>query len=290
MKPQVGPVSRPGAPASRRSQTEPAGQPFAAQWLDTALSRSWPTIKRAMDIIAAGAALFLAAPLLMGIAIAIKLDSRGPVFYRTKRMGYRGKPFMMLKFRKMYDDAAAFPLTGAADKRLTPVGGRLTRSRLDELPQLWDVLRGRMSLIGPRPEDPRFVAVRASEYDHILAVRPGITGLSQIAFADESNILDPADPVADYVNRIMPHKVHLDLLYASRNRVRLDLSVIFWTSLAVLTRRQVAVHRTDGRMNLRRRPATIRPRHGQPSRITVRIARSEATLETMEPAEAAQEA
>ena len=235
--------------SAAQSVAIPASHP-----LQTGLDRGWAVIKRTIDLVAAASVLVLTAPLFAAIAIAIKLDSQGPVFYRVRRMGHRGEMFMMLKFRKMYDDAAPFPLTGAADERLTRVGARLTRSRLDELPQLWDVVRGRMSLIGPRPEDPQFVALSSAEYEEILSVRPGITGISQIAFKDESTILDPADPIGDYVTRIMPHKVKLDLLYVRENRARMDLAVVFWTALALLTGRQVAVHRTDGRMNLRRRP------------------------------------
>ena len=129
------------------------------------------------------------------IALAIKLDSRGPVFYRVRRVGFRGNPLHMLKFRKMHDDAAGGPLTAGGDPRLTRVGAVLTRCRLDELPQLWDVFRGRMSVVGPRPEDPRFVDLHGDAYEHILSVRPGITGLSQLAFAEEANILEAQDIV-----------------------------------------------------------------------------------------------
>ena len=216
-----------------------------------------PGLKRAVDVLAAATLMTAIVPLLLLIAAAIKLDSPGPVFYRVRRVGYRGRTLMMLKFRKMYHDAAGIPLTANADERLTRVGKVLARTRLDELPQLWDVLRGRMSMIGPRPEDPGFVALHADEYERILMVRPGMTGLSQLAFAEEHKILDEDDMVGDYVTRILPAKIGLDTMYASSYRIRMDLAVLFWTVVAVMLRRPVAVHRSTGRMNLRKRPRPV---------------------------------
>jgi lipopolysaccharide/colanic/teichoic acid biosynthesis glycosyltransferase len=155
----------------------------------------------------------------------------------------------------MHHQAQGAPLTAVADPRLTRVGALLTRSRLDELPQLWDVLRGRMSIVGPRPEDPLFVALYPEHYRAIHSVRPGITGITQLAFAEERRILDAVDPIADYVTRILPNKVHLDLLYAEQCRLKLDLAVLRWTFAAVLMHRPVAVHRVTGRMTTRRRPS-----------------------------------
>lgn len=221
---------------------------------DPTISRVRPGVKRAIDAVAALTLLGLMMPLLLLIAVAIKLDSRGPVFYRVRRVGYRGRTLMMLKFRKMYHDAAGIPLTANTDERLTRVGRVLARTRLDELPQLWDVLRGRMSIVGPRPEDPGFVALHADAYEHILSVRPGITGLSQLAFAEEHKILDEEDLVGDYVTRILPQKIGLDTLYARSYRIRMDLAVLCWTVATVMLRRPVAVHRSSGRMNLRKRP------------------------------------
>jgi lipopolysaccharide/colanic/teichoic acid biosynthesis glycosyltransferase len=192
-------------------------------------------------------------PLLAVIAIAIKLDSPGPVFYRVRRVGYRGSALMMLKFRKMHDDAEGLPLTAKDDLRLTRVGMLLARTRLDELPQLWDVLRGRMSMVGPRPEDPSFVALHPSAYEHILAVRPGVTGLSQVAYASEHEILDERDLLGDYVGRIMPQKIALDTLYSRTYGLRKDLAVIAWTFVALILHKPVAVNRATGRMNIRRR-------------------------------------
>jgi lipopolysaccharide/colanic/teichoic acid biosynthesis glycosyltransferase len=216
-------------------------------------SRGWGLAKRGIDLALAASLLLATLPVLLAIAAAIKLDSRGPVLFRVHRVGYRGRPLMMLKFRKMHHDASGGPLTTGGDPRLTRVGAVLTRTRLDELPQLWDVLRGRMSIIGPRPEDPRFVALHPEHYEDILRVRPGITGVSQLAFAKESVILDGEDPVGHYVSRILPQKVSLDTLYARRTSLRMDFTIIFWTLIAVIIGLPVAVHRTTGRMNVRRR-------------------------------------
>jgi len=214
-------------------------------------------MKRSFDALVALTLLTAILPLFVLIALAIKLDSPGPVFYRVRRVGYRGRTLMMLKFRKMHHDATGIPLTANADERLTRIGKALARTRLDELPQLWDVLRGRMSMIGPRPEDPGFVALHADEYERILMVRPGMTGLSQLAFAEEHKILDEDDMVGDYVARILPAKIGLDTMYASSYRIRMDLAVLFWTVVAVMLRRPVAVHRSTGRMNLRKRPRPV---------------------------------
>jgi lipopolysaccharide/colanic/teichoic acid biosynthesis glycosyltransferase len=215
----------------------------------------WPPFKRLVDVVLAISLLVATLPLLLLIAIAIKLDSPGPVFFRVRRVGHRGRPLLMLKFRKMHDDASGGPLTTGGDPRLTYVGKFLTHARLDELPQLWDVLCGRMSIVGPRPEDPSFVELHPDDYVRILEVRPGITGLSQLAYAGEQDILDADAPVDDYVGRILPQKLGMDKLYARRSSLRLDCAVLFWTVVTVIMRRPVAVHRETAHMNIRRRRA-----------------------------------
>ena len=229
-------------PASARSER-----------LDHAAELWHGACKRTLDVAVSASILLLTLPIVAIVALVIIIDSPGGVFYRADRVGRHGRKLRMLKFRKMRRDASGGPLTMATDERFTRIGKLLAKTKLDELPQLWHVLRGEMSLIGPRPEDPGFVAERAEEYSDILTVRPGITGLSQIAFAEESAILCKIDPMGHYRERIFPQKTKLDRLYASRASVTFDLRILFWTAAAVLMRRDVAVHRETGAMNLRRR-------------------------------------
>jgi lipopolysaccharide/colanic/teichoic acid biosynthesis glycosyltransferase len=209
--------------------------------------------KRCLDVLVSAVLLLVLVPLVVVLAIAIKLDSRGPTFFRCERVGYRGRRLMMLKFRKMREGAAGGPLTLAGDARFTRIGALLARLKLDELPQLWHVLRGDMSLVGPRPECGRFVDCYPHEYERILATRPGLVGLSQLAFIDESRILDQKDPVGNYIEYILPQKVEMDLWYVQRRSLRLDLRILVWASVAVPLRLSVAVDRATGRMSLSRR-------------------------------------
>jgi lipopolysaccharide/colanic/teichoic acid biosynthesis glycosyltransferase len=221
--------------------------------------RSRPTgtlraaVKRAIDMIVAAVALLVLAPVLAAIALLIVLDSPGPVFYRAERIGFRGRPLRMLKFRKMRTDARGGALTVADDERLTRLGAWLVRTKIDELPQLWHVLRGEMSLVGPRPESPEYVARFAGAYEVILRVRPGLTGYTQLAFAREGSILDPQDPYTHYVTRLLPQKVALDRLYATGLSTRRDLRILGATIVTVVLRKPVAVNRATGRLTLRRR-------------------------------------
>lgn len=216
---------------------------------------SWLDVKRVLEALAALAALVLLAPLFLVVIVAIKLDSPGPVFFRVRRVGYLGRELSMLKFRKMRDGAGGAPLTIQGDPRLTRVGRVLACCRLDELPQLWHVLRGEMSIVGPRPEDPRFVSMHPEQYRTILSVRPGITGLSQIAYKEEASIVDDERLIEDYLGRIMPQKLVLDTLYATGSTLRLDFSIAVWTLITMLLRTPVSVNRRTARMNFRRRPS-----------------------------------
>ena len=211
--------------------------------------------KRTLDVVVSALLLAVMAFPILICAVAIKLDSRGPVFYRASRAGYRGRTLRLLKFRKMVDGATGDALTGVADPRFTRMGGFLARTKLDEVPQLWNVLRGEMSLVGPRPEDPGFVALHPHEYDVILTVRPGVTGLCQLAFAKESEILDPGDRLGHYVAEILPQKVRLDTLYALTRSFRGDFRILLWTVMPVLLRVDVAVNRKSGDLTVRRRRA-----------------------------------
>jgi len=209
--------------------------------------------KRCIDIVLSAFLLLVFLPIVVVVAVAVKLESRGPVFYRAERVGRRGAPLKVLKFRKMREGASGNPLTGHLDPRFTRMGYLLAKWKLDEVPQLWNVLRGQMSLVGPRPEDPDFVSLHAAEYCEILTVRPGITGLGQLAFTNEARILDPDDSVGHYVKAILPQKVQLDRLYAHRWTLRGDLQILVWTILPVILGVDVAVNRKSGSLTIRRR-------------------------------------
>ncbi|MDQ2914205.1 MAG: sugar transferase [Chloroflexota bacterium] len=191
--------------------------------------------KRAMDLLLGGTALVLSLPLQAMIALAVRLDSPGPSLYRAKRVGRGGLSFTVLKFRSMRRDAANTgpAITGASDPRVTRVGLLLRRTKLDELPQLWNVLRGDMSLVGPRPEDSRFTELYPEEYRRILSVRPGITGPSQIAFIDEERLL-AGDIEATYIGSILPQKVALDLEYVRDEAILRDAAILLQTLRALV--------------------------------------------------------
>jgi lipopolysaccharide/colanic/teichoic acid biosynthesis glycosyltransferase len=208
--------------------------------------------KRVFDIVVGVVALIVLSPLIALVALVVKLDSRGPVFVRCSRVGRNGRALAMLKFRKMHVEAAGPPLTAADDDRFTRIGGLLARTKLDEIPQLWNVLRGGMSLVGPRPEDPAFVRLHPDAYAEILQVRPGITGLSQLAFANEAKVLAAEDRVRDYVERVLPQKIGLDRVYVQRRSLQMDLQILVWTLAKIGLSRDAAVHRGTGRLTARR--------------------------------------
>jgi lipopolysaccharide/colanic/teichoic acid biosynthesis glycosyltransferase len=173
------------------------------------------------------------------IAIAIYADSPGPVIFRSRRIGRDGKPFEMLKFRKMRRDAPSHPVTLDDDDRFTPIGRFLAASRLDELPQFVNVLRGEMRLVGPRPELEYFVAQFPEAYREILTVTPGITGNAQMVFLDEKWLLKGADPANIYSEHVLPAKIEIDLDYARSHSLAKDALIlartvalplkVFWT-------------------------------------------------------------
>jgi lipopolysaccharide/colanic/teichoic acid biosynthesis glycosyltransferase len=196
--------------------------------------------KRLFDVCVATAALLLLSPLLLWVALRIRLDSPGPVFFRQQRVGRHGVPFRIHKFRTMVADAPArgLPLTVGDDPRITRVGAFLRRTRIDELPQFIDVLQGTMSVVGPRPEVPRYVAAYPPALrDRVLAVRPGITCPSSLAFIDEAERLAAsADPEREYVEVILPAKLQRAADYAERATVASDLRVLFATLARLLAR------------------------------------------------------
>lgn len=190
-------------------------------------------LKRAIDILASGFGLLLLAPFFGLIAILIKRDSPGPVFFWCTRAGRYGKPFRMLKFRTMYEQPSSYlgpPITCHADERITPIGRWLRDSKINELPQLWNVLIGDMSLVGPRPEDIHVVEHwPADAKDEILSIRPGITSPASILYHDEEHRIRSDNVMGEYLRQILPDKMRLDRLYVRNQSLTADLDIIFWT-------------------------------------------------------------
>jgi lipopolysaccharide/colanic/teichoic acid biosynthesis glycosyltransferase len=195
--------------------------------------------KRAFDVLVSAAALIVLAPLLAAVAIAIKLGSRGPVLFRQVRIGRDGESFTMLKFRTMVAGADRIGpnVSATHDARVTRVGAVLRRSFLDEAPQLVNVLRGDMSLVGPRPETPEYVALLSEDERRILTVRPGMAGPSTLAYSvGEAAILAGVeDPDRHYRDHLLHLRVRADLGYLDRAGLRQDLRILAGTQRAVLT-------------------------------------------------------
>jgi len=196
--------------------------------------------KRLFDIALSLLGLTFLAPLFLLIAVLIKAESSGPVFFRQERVGLHGRPFRIHKFRTMRADreSAGPLLTIGADPRIPRVGRFLRRYKLDELPQLIDVLLGRMSLVGPRPEVPKYVALYPEEvHEKVLSVRPGITDWASIRFRDENALLGrAADPERAYVEEVLPIKLRFYLEYVDTRSFLVDLRIIFATIAAVFRR------------------------------------------------------
>ncbi len=192
--------------------------------------------KRLFDLACSIAGLILLAPVLIVIAAAIKLEDGGPIFYRGLRVGQFGDPFQMLKFRTMVVDAERIGGSSTAedDPRITRVGRFLRTYKLDELPQLINVLRGDMSLVGPRPQVAWAVALYDEEQRELLRVRPGITDYASIRFRNEGEILRGSiDPDRDYLERIAPEKIRLGLTYVRRHNLWIDLKILLATVLGL---------------------------------------------------------
>ena len=194
-------------------------------------------LKRAMDVALSGAALLVLWPVFVLIAAAIKLDDPGPVFYRQVRVGRGGKTFRIFKFRSMVQDAdrKGLTITVGRDSRITRVGAFLRKTKLDELAQLINVLRGEMSFVGPRPEVEEYVALYTPEQRQVLLVRPGITDYASIAYRNENELLAGADdPRRMYIEEIMPAKLELNMKYLREISPLSDVKLIFGTIAAVL--------------------------------------------------------
>ena len=194
-------------------------------------------IKRLVDIVGASLGLLLFSPLFLILAALIKLDSSGPVLFRQERIGRGFIPFLIYKFRTMAAGRAneGLCITSRNDARITRVGRWLRATKLDELPQLLNVLIGDMSLVGPRPEVRHYVELFRSEYERLLSIRPGMTDLASLKYRDEGDVLAQAeDPEAEYVTRILPDKIELGNLYLQRASLLFDLSLILNTLLRLI--------------------------------------------------------
>ncbi|MBW7917476.1 MAG: sugar transferase [Trueperaceae bacterium] len=194
-------------------------------------------VRRVADVVVAALGLLVTSPLLLAAALAIKLDSRGPVLFRQRRVGLGGVDFEILKLRTMRQDAEAHggQLTVGADPRVTRVGAFLRAWKLDELPQLINVVRGDMALVGPRPEVPRYVALYTPEQRKVLMVRPGITDPASVEFRNESELMaQQTDPERYYREVLLPRKLELNLEYLARRSLSADLGVLLATARAVL--------------------------------------------------------
>lgn len=192
---------------------------------------------RLVDIIVSALLLVCLSPVLLAIAILVRLSSPGPVLYRHQRVGRAGRPFLLLKFRSMRVCAAGPAITASGDARITRIGRLLRKWKLDELPQLLNVLRGEMSLVGPRPEVAEYVAHYTDEQREVLRVRPGITGAAQLEFRNEEDLLAGRDDVVEYyIASVMPQKLAIDLGYLERRTLATDLGVLVRTAWVIVKR------------------------------------------------------
>ena len=189
-------------------------------------------IKRAFDIAAAFIGLLLLSPLFILLGLLVWLDSPGPIFFRQERMGKGFRPFLIYKFRTMVQDAPhkGGPITFGKDPRITRVGNFLRKTKIDELPQLINVLKGQMTFVGPRPEVGKYVELFRQDYEEILKVRPGITDLASLKYRDEATILGRSkNPEEEYLNHVLPDKIDLAKEYIRRSSFFFDLSLILKT-------------------------------------------------------------
>lgn len=194
-------------------------------------------LKRLMDVVVSGGALLVLWPVLLLIALAIKIDDPGPVFYRQVRVGKNGKEFRIYKFRTMVVDAdkKGLQITVGRDNRITRMGAFLRRTKLDELAQLLNVFTGEMSFVGPRPEVPKYVNLYTPYQRQVLLVQPGITDYASIAYRNENDLLEGAeDPEKMYIETIMPDKIELNMKYLHEISPLADIRLIFSTIIAVI--------------------------------------------------------
>ncbi len=193
-------------------------------------------IKRAFDVGFTTIATLVLLPLAGIVALAIRISSGGPIFYRAMRIGKGGDPFVAYKFRTMVPNAAAMGpgVTHGADPRITRLGRMLRKTKFDEFPQVINVLRGNMSIVGPRPEAPEYVMHYAPEQQEVLRMRPGLTSLAQVLYREEEAILPGEGTEAFYLREVMPQKLALDLYYVRHWSLSLDSAVFVFGVLALL--------------------------------------------------------
>ena len=198
-------------------------------------------MKRLLDIAVASFALILTSPLFPLMALLVKLDSRGPVFYKQRRVGKGERCFQIYKFRTMVDkaDQQGPAITVGSDPRVTHVGRVLRRFELDELPTLLNVLKGDMSVVGPRPESPKYLPYYTQEQKRVFLLRPGVTGLGTLRFRAEGKLLArEKDPERFYIEQILPEKLKLDLEYIAGRNFFYDLMIILKTLILILIQRK----------------------------------------------------
>lgn len=189
-------------------------------------------LKRIFDILLSLMGLILLSPILLAIIIAILLKDGSPVFFTQIRVGKDSEPFRLLKFRTMRPDSEASGQlsVGERDPRVTDIGHTLRKSKLDELPQLWNVLKGDMSLVGPRPEVPKYVLLYNNEQKRVLSVRPGITDAASLRYFNESELMEgQADPEQFYIQELMPEKLKLNIDYIENRTMLSDIRLILRT-------------------------------------------------------------
>lgn len=198
-------------------------------------------IKRLVDIAVAAPALLLLSPVMLVVAFCVRATSGAPVLFRQMRMGLGFVPFEILKFRTMEASSSGPSVTSDGDPRVTAVGRVLRRTKLDELPQLWNVLRGDMSLVGPRPEVPQYAEMFRARYAELLMVRPGLTDPASVVFRNEARVLSSfADPERAYVDIVLPRKLDLSQDYVRRRSMLLDLRIMLETLLALPSRNGIS--------------------------------------------------
>lgn len=207
----------------------------------------YPLTKRLFDLVVSFIGLGVSLPLIVLIALLIKLDSKGPVFYRGERVGQFGKRFKIFKFRTMFEnpDQIGASSTADDDPRITKVGSFLRKYKLDELPQLINVLKGEMSFVGPRPQVPWIVDLDRKNYEVVLTVRPGIADYAFVLLPSEGEVLRGSkDPDGDYLRLLHPEKMRLSIDYVLNRSFWVDMAIFIDTAMLSFFKRQIFLHRT----------------------------------------------